>query len=277
MVNQAVKMKTMEDNPHIAIVSINRPENYNSITVEVLEELIAAAEKIAEDTSIRAVVLTGEGGYFSSGADFSLFASAMGERDTNQARIIGRKGSRACQAWEDLPQPTIAAIEGGVVGGGLAVAMACDWRVMADNSYAYVPEVKVGVNFGWGSLPRLTNLVGGPKAKLMSILCHKHKADECADWGLADYVTDDCGAVDKALEICFYALRMKRQQNTEWKPFRKYRINGSNYWEITLKHYCLVIFLIRKWLNIRIEPCFNPAAGSPAIKNFQMRWINVRK
>tara|TARA_R110002096_G_scaffold309403_4_gene504101 strand:- start:148889 stop:149683 length:795 start_codon:yes stop_codon:yes gene_type:complete len=210
MVNQAVKMKTMEDNPHIAIVSINRPENYNSITVEVLEELIAAAEKIAEDTSIRAVVLTGEGGYFSSGADFSLFASAMGERDTNQARIIGRKGSRACQAWEDLPQPTIAAIEGGVVGGGLAVAMACDWRVMADNSYAYVPEVKVGVNFGWGSLPRLTNLVGGPKAKLMSILCHKHKADECADWGLADYVTDDCGAVDKALELAAEICELPR-------------------------------------------------------------------
>ena len=210
MVNQAVKMKTMEDNPHIAIVSINRPENYNSITVEVLAELIAAAEKIAEDTSIRAVVLTGEGGYFSSGADFSLFASAMGERDTNQARIIGRKGSRACQAWEDLPQPTIAAIEGGVVGGGLAVAMACDWRVMADNSYAYVPEVKVGVNFGWGSLPRLTNLVGGPKAKLMSILCHKHKADECADWGLADYVTDDGGAVDKALELAAEICELPR-------------------------------------------------------------------
>lgn len=201
MVNQAVKMKTIEDNPHIAIVSINRPESYNSITVDVLEGLIIAADKIAEDTSIRAVILTGKGGYFSSGADFSIFASAMGERDTNQARIVGSKGSRACKAWEDLPQPTIVAIEGGVVGGGLAVAMACDWRVMGENAYAYVPEVKVGVNFGWGSLPRLTSLVGAPKAKLMSILCHKHKAAECADWGLVDYVTGDGGTMEKALEL----------------------------------------------------------------------------
>lgn len=210
MVNQAVKIKTMDDNPHIAVVSINRPKNYNSITVEVLEGLIAAAEKIGDDGQIRAVILTGEGGYFSSGADFSLFASAMGERDTNQARISGNKGARACKAWEDLPQPTIAAIEGGVVGGGLAIAMACDWRVMGENSYAYVPEVKVGVNFGWGSLPRLTNLVGGPKAKLMSILCHKHKAPECSAWGLADFVTGDGATMDQALELATEISKLPR-------------------------------------------------------------------
>lgn len=201
MENPVVKMDVTDDNPHIAIVTLNRPENFNSITVDTLDGLLKAADKIAADSTIRAVVLTGEGGFFSSGADFSLFASAMSETDTTQGRIIGAKGANVCKAWEALPQVTIVAIEGGVVGGALAIAMACDWRVMAQDSYAYVPEVKVGVNFGWGALPRLTGLVGVSKAKLMSILCKKHGAEECARWGLADYVSENGSTVAMAMEV----------------------------------------------------------------------------
>ena len=201
MENQVVKLDIMKDNPQIAIVTLNRPKNFNSITVEILDGLLNVADKIAADSTIRAVILTGEGSFFSSGADFSLFASAMNETDTTKGRIIGAKGANVCKAWEALPQVTIVAIEGGVVGGALAIAMACDWRVMAQNSYAYVPEVKVGVNFGWGALPRLTGLVGAPKAKLMSILCHKHGAEQCESWGLADYVSENGGAMAMAIEI----------------------------------------------------------------------------
>lgn len=201
MENLAVKFDVMDDNPQIAIVTLNRPDNFNSITVDTLDGLMQAAEKIAADSKIRAVILTGEGSFFSSGADFSLFASAMSETDTTRGRIIGAKGANVCKAWEALPQVTIVAIEGGVVGGALAIAMACDWRVMAKNSYAYVPEVKVGVNFGWGALPRLTGLIGAPKAKLMSILCHKHGAEECKSWGLADYVSEDSSAMAMAIGV----------------------------------------------------------------------------
>ena len=176
----------------------------------MLDGLIRAAEIIAADSHIRAVILTGEGNFFSSGADFSLFALSEAEKDTSQARIIGRKGNDACNAWERLPQPTIAAIEGGVVGGALAIAMACDWRVMGRDAYAYVPEVKVGVNFGWGSLPRLTSLVGPSKAKLMSVLCHKHHADECEKWGLVDYVTDNGVAMQKAVDIASEVCALPR-------------------------------------------------------------------
>ena len=201
MVNQVVKIKTTEDNPDIAIVTINRPENYNSLTVEVFEGLIKAAEKITGDSTIRAVILIGEGGYFSSGADFSVLSAMQNENDINKVRVLAAKGSAVCDAWEAISQPTIAAIEGGVVGGGLAIAMACDFRVMAEGSYAYVPEVKVGLNYGMGSLPRLTRLVGPAKAKLMSIFCYQHKAEECKQWGLADYITENGKALDKALEM----------------------------------------------------------------------------
>ncbi|MBT5073885.1 MAG: enoyl-CoA hydratase/isomerase family protein [Kordiimonadaceae bacterium] len=201
MVNQVVKISHSETNPHIAVVSINRPENYNSLTAEVMDGLKEAAEKISMDSDIRAVILTGEGGYFCSGADFSVLQAIQNENDTNKTRVMGAKAANVCVAWEAVNQPTIAAIEGGVVGGGLAVAMACDFRVMAEGSYAYVPEVKVGLNFGMGSLPRLTRLVGPAKAKLMSIFCYQHKAEECKKWGLADYVTENGKSMDKALEM----------------------------------------------------------------------------
>lgn len=201
MGGDVVKITVGEDQPSIATVSINRPEQLNSITVDVLDGLIATAVDLSANSEIRAVILKGEGSFFSSGADFSLFAGALSEDDTNKARIIGRKGADACNAWENMPQVTIAAIEGGVVGGGLAIAMACDWRVMGADSYAYVPEVKVGVNFGWGSLPRLTTLVGPAKAKYMSIICEKHGASECNDWGLADFVSENGEATSKARSL----------------------------------------------------------------------------
>ncbi|MDG1996388.1 MAG: enoyl-CoA hydratase/isomerase family protein [Emcibacteraceae bacterium] len=189
----------------VAVVSINRPKQFNSLTVETLEGLTSAAENIACNSDIRAVVLAGEGAFFSSGADFSLFASAMTEKNTAKSRMTGSKGNKMCDAWEALPQPTIVAIEGGVVGGALALAMACDWRVMGQSAYAYVPEVKMGVNFGWGSLPRLTGLIGAPKAKLMSIMCDKHVSGECLDWGLCDFVVDDGLVLDKAMELAVKA------------------------------------------------------------------------
>ena len=201
MSEQSVIISRAEDNPAIAIVKINRPKHYNSLTVEVLEGLIDAAETIAADESVRAAILTGEGGFFSSGADFSLFSGALSEKNTTKSRIIGVKGAKMCDAWEAMPQPTFVAVEGGVVGGALAVAMACDFRVMSRDAYAYVPEVKMGVTFGWGSLPRLTNLVGAAKAKYMSIFCEKHSADECKEWGLVDFVTDNETTLQKAMTL----------------------------------------------------------------------------
>ena len=92
-------------------------------------------------------------------------------------------------------------VPGYLAATALAIAMACDWRVMGAGAYAYVPEVAVGVNFGWGALPRLTSLVGPAKAKYMSVMCEKHGAEECLEWGLADFVTENGGTLEKASEL----------------------------------------------------------------------------
>ena len=77
------------------------------------------------------------------------------------------------RAWEELPQITIAAIEGYAIGGGLALAIALDWRVAARDAFVSLPEIALGIPLTWGTIPRLVNLVGPAKAKRLTILCER--------------------------------------------------------------------------------------------------------
>ena len=103
--------------------------------------------------------------------------------------------------WQSMPAITIAAVEGGAVGGGFGLSLACDWRVFADNAWAYVPEVKLGLNYGWGTLPRLTALAGPAKAKWISVLCRRHSAKELQQWNVVEQVCVAGQALPGALQL----------------------------------------------------------------------------
>ena len=107
-----------------------------------------------------------------------------------------------------MPQITIAAIEKLAVGAGVAIALACDWLVLARDAYLYVPEVKIGLNLQWGALPRLITLVGPARAKRITIMCEKMPAAQALDWGLVDELADDGRTVEKALEMAEVVLSM---------------------------------------------------------------------
>ena len=107
-----------------------------------------------------------------------------------------------------MPQITIAAIEKLAVGAGVAIALACDWRVLARDAYLYIPEVKIGLNLQWGALPRLITLVGPARAKRITIMCEKMPAAQALDWGLVDELADDGRTVEKALEMAEVVLSM---------------------------------------------------------------------
>jgi len=201
-----IKVSRAPDNNAIAILTINRPAQKNAINDAVINGLSAAVAEIRNDVSVRTVILTGEGGFFSAGADLSLFDEIGDVTDVNIVARSLEGGGRLCSEIEKLPQPTIAAIEGGAVGGGLAMAISCDWRVMASNAFAYVPEARLGLNYGWNTLPRLNRLIGPARAKTLSILCRRHGADECLTWGLADQTAAPGKALEGALalaeEVC---------------------------------------------------------------------------
>jgi len=199
MDSSLVAVKSVQ--PGVALVTMRREAKLNAFSDELIAAMTAAGERLRDDASLKAVVVTGAGRLFSAGADRSLFGVLESEPDLNRSRRILARGKRMCDLWESLPMITIAAVEGGAVGGGLSLALACDWRVFASNAWAMVPEVRIGVNFGWGTLPRLAALAGPARAKWLSILCERTEAADLRAWGIADEISAPGDAVAQALGI----------------------------------------------------------------------------
>ena len=105
------------------------------------------------------------------------------------------------RAWEELPQITIAAIEGYAVGGGLALAVALDWRVMARDAFVSLPEISLGIPLTWGTLPRLVNLAGPAQAKRLAILCERVGAEQALAMGLIDEICEPSQTMQTARRL----------------------------------------------------------------------------
>ncbi len=192
-----------------ALVRFDRGVNRNAIDQETLLALTQVARDLADETSIQVVVLTGAQDIFSAGIDLKD-PTKWNEDDQSllRRREVAQRGARLCQAWESAPQITIAAIEGMAVGGAVALTLACDWRVASRTAAFYLPEVKVGLNMGWGAIPRLTSLVGAARAK-RAILCdEKVRAAQALDWGLIDALSEPGGAVAEAQALACKALKV---------------------------------------------------------------------
>ena len=190
-----------------ATVTLNRPAARNALSRALMRDLTRTARELAERNDIDVVLLTGAGGVFSAGADLNdANAWADDALSTIERREIASTGFKLCKAWEEMPQISIAAIEGYAVGGGLALSLACDWRVMADDAFVSLPEIALGIPLTWGTIPRLVNLLGPAKAKRLTILCERFAAADALALGVIDYVAPKGGALAKAQEIATQTL-----------------------------------------------------------------------
>lgn len=139
----------------LALITINRPDKHNAISLATLAELRAAVAVGAEDNSVRVIAITGAGGRaFASGSDLSEVL----ERDLRKALEPIVQG--LAEQLERTPKPTIAAIDGICMGGGLEVALGCDLRVATTRSRFATPEGKLGIIPGGGATQRLPRIVG---------------------------------------------------------------------------------------------------------------------
>jgi enoyl-CoA hydratase len=151
-----------EKSEGIATITLNRPEALNAFSKEVVDEVLQVLEDVRNDENVRVVVLTGAGEKaFSAGADIK----AMKGMNALKARELSLMGEKLCGALENLEKPVIAAINGYALGGGLEVAMACDFRIAVENARVGQTEVNIGLIPGWGGTQRLTRLIGKTKAK----------------------------------------------------------------------------------------------------------------
>ncbi|WP_420560170.1 enoyl-CoA hydratase/isomerase family protein [Tepidicaulis sp.] len=186
----------------VVLVEFSRGDGMNALSIAAMRELTALARHLSEDTASSAIVLTGGGGAFSAGADLKD-PEAAARRDLSliEQRQALKVGPDMCAAWESLEQVTVAAIEQFCIGGGVALAAACDHRIAGKSAHLRLPEVPLGMNMSWHSNPRLVNLMGPSKAKLFTILGEKLSAGKAEAWGLVDEVSADGKACEAALDL----------------------------------------------------------------------------
>lgn len=193
----------------IATVRFDTGSRANALSQKLMQDLTDAALQFHDAPDISAVILTGRDDQFSMGADLKDPAgTAAAKSPISERRILLRRGPRMCEAWEKVDALTICAIEGWCIGGGVALATACDLRVVAEDSTLYVPEVERGMNMGWGAIPRFVALVGPARAKRIAGLCEKIDAATAHDWGLCDHVVPAGSALAKARDIAESAARL---------------------------------------------------------------------
>lgn len=186
----------------VAVLTIDRQEALNALDDDLLTELSVAFEMAEADLEVRALVLTGAGRAFAAGADI---ASLQRLTDVFAGREFSLAGQDLTNTLAALPIPTIAAINGFALGGGLELALAADLRVASPNARLGLPEVGLGLIPGYGGTQRLPRLIGQGRA-LDIILTGRHvRAEEALGMGLVNRVAED--PVQAAKELARQAMR----------------------------------------------------------------------
>ena len=189
----------------VARITINRPKQLNALNSATIAELNTAIRTIDNDESIRCIIITGaENKAFVAGADIKEFAAFS----KKEGEALARKGQEMLfDLLENCNKPTIAAINGFALGGGLELAMACHIRLASDNAKMGLPEVSLGVIPGYGGTQRLANLVGKGKALEMITTAAMISAEEAKSWGLVNHITTTEELMPLAEKIASKMLR----------------------------------------------------------------------
>jgi methylglutaconyl-CoA hydratase len=186
----------------IAWVTLNRPDARNALSRAVNEELADLPLEFDQDRNIRGVVLTGAGDKaFSAGADLK-------ERRGLSPDEVGRYVtaiSRAITAWADIRKPTVCALNGSAYGGGLELALACDFRILVEGAELALTEVKLGIMPGGGGTQRLPRLIGEARAKEVILLGRRIGAARALEIGLVTQVVPRAG-LDAAIQAMLAEL-----------------------------------------------------------------------
>ncbi len=177
----------------IALLTINRPKSLNALNSETLAELNTCLAELENNEEVKVVILTGSGEKsFVAGADISEMVNAT----PAEGRKMGLLAKEAFGRLENMPQITIAAVNGYALGGGCEISMACDIRVASENARFAQPECGLGILPGFGGTQRLPRLVGKGRAKELIFTCDQITAEDAYRMGLVNHVVPQAELID---------------------------------------------------------------------------------
>ncbi|HEX9114872.1 MAG TPA: enoyl-CoA hydratase/isomerase family protein, partial [Anaerolineae bacterium] len=191
-----------EEDGAIALITLNRPEKLNAISLAMLTRLDALAASLEASPTVRVVLITGAGGRsFCVGADINEWDAVAGGDPIAMWRAWDRPGHRIFERIARLQQPVIAAVNGFCFGGGLELALAADIRLAAAEAQFALPETKIGTQPGWTGTQRLPRAIGASRAKQMIFTGARIGAEQAERWGLVNEVMPAEGLLPRAREL----------------------------------------------------------------------------
>lgn len=196
----AYEFITIERQAHIATVTFNRPAVANAMHYAHLAEIEHCALAFRDDAETRVVIFTGAGRHFCSGADLNEMSG-----ESTQPLVLRRRrqriGERALHAILAIDQITIGAWNGGALGGGACLATAMDFRLGSEDCFIQYPEIDLGLNLMWQSLPLAIRLLGATRAKRLVIGGERIHAETLLAWGLLEAIVAPSQLMTRAREF----------------------------------------------------------------------------
>lgn len=184
----------------IATITLNRPEARNALTAEMKNGLLAALRKVAADSGVRAVILTGAGQAFCAGQDLREHAGLLASGDAS-TDTVRQHYNPIIMTITGMPKPVIAALGGVAAGAGASLAFACDFRIAARRASVLMAFARVGLGADSGASWTLQRLVGAARAAELLLLAEPLAADKALSYGLVNSVVADDELADAAHEL----------------------------------------------------------------------------
>jgi 2-(1,2-epoxy-1,2-dihydrophenyl)acetyl-CoA isomerase len=185
----------------VVTLTMNRPDRLNALSTEIMEGLLEALPRLAVESSIGAVVLTGAGRAFCSGGDVKSMAEGASTRSAEEAVKHLRGRMEAARLLHEMPKPTIAMVNGPAAGAGLSLALACDLRIAANSARFVTAFARVGFSGDFGGSYFLSKLIGTGKARELYYTAEPLDAERAFALGLANRVVPDSELAEATMSL----------------------------------------------------------------------------
>lgn len=182
----------------IGVLTLNRPQVRNALDWEAMESFAEIVDSLHKENHLKALIVTGADGAFCSGGDLTELDNYLSRED---GRRLSALMGKALKRFEELPIPTLAAMEGPAIGGGAEIALACDLRIMAERAVLGLSHIRLAIIPAWGGGQRLLRLIGYPRSLEWLTTGKVVSAIEAYSAGLANRLVPEGRAFEHAIEI----------------------------------------------------------------------------